>query len=169
VVEHQTGAVIDHQLGWKTVSNRTALQLVPASTDGASQPSEPHRYDEAVEAFLAGYSGETHRAYRYHLQMYRRWCDARGMHPFDARRPDLRAYLAWLQEPARKAPGGWSQSTVQIRINAVRVFYRESVVDEYLLIDPRLYSGQLGRRARGRTIRTTATDSSPRGQVGPDG
>ena len=46
----------------------------------------------ALAGFLAGYSGLTRDAYALDLRQYASWCQRKGLHLFQARRPDIECF-----------------------------------------------------------------------------
>lgn len=104
-----------------------------------------------VESFLSRYSArKTVEAYRQDLEMFRRWCDARGSNPFATQRVDVELYVRWMEKE------GYAPSTRHRRIGAIHVLFKTLILDELVTKDPTIHV------ARPRVERESSTNGLTR-------
>src|SRR5690349_5874693 len=72
------------------VDTDTAIARLPGTAD-----VDP--FLRLVAAFLVGYDRHSLRAYRGDLAAWAQWCAAAGVHPFDARRHHVDAWVRSMQ------------------------------------------------------------------------
>ena len=84
----------------------------------------------ALAGFLAGYSGLTRDAYALDLRQYTTWCQQRGLHLFEARRPDIECFGRDMEARGR------ARATIARRLCTVSGFYRYAVEEELLEHSP---------------------------------
>ena len=94
--------------------------------DGASTEEEL-----AVLGFLAGYRGETVRAYASDLRWWSRWCAKAEVDMLGVTRAHLEGYSAAMQDEL-----GLSPATVARRLTTVCGFYRHCTADGLLARNP---------------------------------
>ena len=93
--------------------------------------------DEAVASYLAGYRGETVRAYSGDLKSWTRWCDAAGVEPLATSRVHIETFARDLEDGRALAP-----ATVARRITTICCFYRHCAAEGVIDRNP----GQFVRR-----------------------
>ncbi len=132
--------------------DRTALRLVPATVVASNTPDADPLLRTALDAFYAEFSGETLRNYRYDVRIFLDWCSWSSLVWSELKRPDMRRFVLWLQEPARNRGKGYAQASIQRRVSTVKSFYQHCVLDELLDKDPTIalklpkIDGELQRR-----------------------
>ena len=84
----------------------------------------------ALAGFLAGYSGLTRQAYELDLRQCASWCGQRGLHLFQARRPDIECFARDLEARGR------ARATVTRRLCTIAGFYKYAVEEELLEHSP---------------------------------
>lgn len=80
--------------------------------------------EEALSSYLAGYGGETVRAYTGDLKSWKHWCTSSGVHPVAATRAHIETYARFLEDARDLAP-----ATVARRITTVCGFYRRCTAE----------------------------------------
>lgn len=93
--------------------------------------------EQAVSSYLAGYRGETVRAYTGDLKSWTHWCTSAGVNPVAATRAHIETYARYLEDARDLAP-----ATVARRITTVCSFYRHCTAEGVIDRDP----GQFVRR-----------------------
>ncbi|MBW9118900.1 tyrosine-type recombinase/integrase [Microbacterium trichothecenolyticum] len=121
----------------------------------------------ARRSFLAHYTGETLKLYTADLRLFFTWCADIGIHPLDARRSTLEAFVRHLEHDRHN-----SGRSIARRFQTLRSFYKLAVADEIIDRDPtpmvRLPKWSIDRttiawlddREMGRLLRQ-AEDTSP--------
>jgi len=84
-----------------------------------------------VSSYLAGYRGETVRAYTGDLKSWTHWCASAGVNPVAATRAHIEAYARYLEDARDLAP-----ATVARRITTVCGFYRHCTAEGVIDRDP---------------------------------
>ena len=99
----------------------SALAVVPSVVPAAPVIVKPTTPAEVAAAFLAGYSGETRKAYARDLRAWSAYLAVVGVDPFDAGRVHVDVF-------AREAEAaGASVATVARRLSALAGFYAYAV------------------------------------------
>jgi integrase/recombinase XerD len=103
-----------------------------ASHGAIETPSAPLQDPALLAAagFLAGYSGTTRVGYTIDLRNYWTWCEANGLHIFNARRPHVELYVRHLEDKP------YARSTIGRRLSTVSMFYRWCTDEELLGRNP---------------------------------
>ncbi|GAA5036920.1 site-specific tyrosine recombinase XerD [Terrabacter aeriphilus] len=91
-------------------------------------------FERMAAAFLAGYPPNSARAYRSDLLAWAQWCADAGVHPFDARRHHVDAWVRALSSSDN--PKTLSPATIRRRMSAVSKFYRYGDEVEVLTYNP---------------------------------
>lgn len=128
-------------------------QLVPATVrwSGAPVPAVDHQdaidrlpgtvsqdpYERLAVAFLLGYPAHSARAYLADLKAWAQWCAANGVHPFDARRHHIDAWVRLLTRDPLPATGRpMLASSIARRLSAISAFYDYGIGVEALNYSP---------------------------------
>jgi len=81
-------------------------------------------YERLAVAFLVGYPRHSARAYLSDLKAWGAWCAGAGVHPFDARRQHVDAWVRVLTtEPLPRTGRPMASSSIARRLSAVSAFY----------------------------------------------
>src|SRR3712207_5671969 len=83
------------------------------------------------EAYLLPYQGSTRTAYLFQLDRWLNWCDAAGLPPLQAGRPDIERFIQYLQREL-----GHQASSVHAAMTPIRGFYRFACAEGYIDRDP---------------------------------
>jgi site-specific recombinase XerD len=84
-----------------------------------------------VAAFLSRWQGNSQIAYSSDVRTFRDWCAENDLHPFDARRVHIEAYVRYLREDRKNVP-----STINRRIISIRQFFEIAIDDDYMVKNP---------------------------------
>ena len=100
-----------------------------------SPADDPYR--RLVMAFLVGYPTHSARAYFSDLKAWGAWCATAGVHPFDARRHHVDAWIRVLQtQPLPRTGRPMAASSIARRLSAVSAFYDYGIGVEVLTFSP---------------------------------
>lgn len=102
-----------------------------APTSALDTPTAP-LLDPALMAaagFLAGYGGTTQAGYRIDLRSWWMWCEEKGLHPFNVRRPHIELWVRSMEDR-------YARSTVGRRLSTVSMFYRWCCDEELIGKNP---------------------------------
>jgi len=81
-------------------------------------------YERLAVAFLVGYPRHSARAYLSDLKAWGAWCAGASVHPFDARRHHVDAWVRVLTtEPLPRTGRPMASSSIARRLSAVSAFY----------------------------------------------
>ena len=113
-----------------TASRHDAIDRLPGASD-----IDP--FERLAMAFLVGYPRHSARAYLADLKAWRSWCAAGGVHPFDARRHHVDAWVRVLTtEPLPRTGRPMAPSSIARRLSAVSAFYDYGIGVEVLGFSP---------------------------------
>jgi integrase/recombinase XerD len=88
-------------------------------------------------AFLVGYPPHSVRAYLPDLKAWGAWCAAAGVHPFDARRHHVDAWIRVLStEPLPRTGKPMANSSIARRLSAISAFYDYGIGVDVLAFSP---------------------------------
>ena len=97
-------------------------------------------FERLAAAFLVGYPPNSARAYGSDLRAWWQWCVDAGVHPFDARRHHVDAWVREMstsvtssRAPARRP---LKPASIRRRLSAVSKFYRYGIEVEVLTHSP---------------------------------
>jgi len=102
-------------------------------------PGSEHQdpYQRLALAFLVSYPDNSARAYLGDLKAWGAWCAAAGVHPFDARRHHVDAWVRVLQsEPLPRSGKPMADSSIARRLSAVSKFYDYGIEAQVLTYSP---------------------------------
>lgn len=100
-------------------------------------PAEFDPFERLAMAFLVSYPRHSARAYLADLKAWRAWCTAAGVHPFDARRHHVDAWVRVLTtEPLPRTSRPMAASSIARRLSAVSAFYDYGIGVEVLGFSP---------------------------------
>ena len=88
-------------------------------------------FDIFVSAFLSRWDGNSHTAYRSDIETWRDWCGGQNLHPFDAKRIHIEAFVRYLRDDREN-----SARTISRRLGTVRQFYEIAIDDDYVTKNP---------------------------------
>lgn len=114
--------------GLVVVDQAAAVGRLPGSVD-----LDP--YWRLSGAFLLGYRENSRKAYRHDLEGWWSWCLRCEVHPFDAQRHHVNAWVRSMEEPPRGAKP-LASSTIRRRLSAVSKFYKYGISVEVLTHSP---------------------------------
>jgi integrase/recombinase XerD len=107
-----------------------AVDRLPGSVD-----QDP--FERLAAAFLVSYPKHSARAYLADLRAWAIWCAGAGVHPFDARRHHLDAWVRALStEPLPRTGRPMAASSIARRLSAVSAFYDYGIGVEVLTFSP---------------------------------
>ena len=110
--------------------NANAVERLPGRAD-----QDP--YERLALAFLVGYPRHSARAYLSDLKAWRAWCAGAGVHPFDARRHHVDAWVRVLTtEPLPRTDRPMASSSIARRLSAVSAFYDYGIGVDVLAFSP---------------------------------
>lgn len=109
------------------VDQAGAVDRLPGSAD-----VDP--YWRLSTAFLLGYRENSRKAYRHDLDAWWSWCLRCGVHPFDAQRHHVNAWVRSMEEPPDSKP--LASSTIRRRLSAVSKLYKYAISVEVLTHSP---------------------------------
>jgi len=99
--------------------------------------AEQDPFERLAMAFLVGYPRHSARAYLADLKAWGAWCAAVGVHPFDARRHHVDAWVRVLTtEPLPRTGRRMASSSIARRLSAVSAFYGYGIGVEVLAFSP---------------------------------
>jgi len=112
------------------VDRAAAVERLPGFPD-----QDP--YERLALAFLVGYPRHSARAYLSDLKAWGAWCAAAGVHPFDARRHHVDAWVRVLTtEPLPRTGRPMASSSIARRLSAVSAFYDYGIGVDVLAFSP---------------------------------
>lgn len=120
-------------------SGTSAVAVVDrsAAVDRLPGSSNDDPYRRLVMAFLVGYPKHSARAHFIDLKAWGAWCAAAGVHPFDARRQHVDAWIRVLQAETLPRTGRpMAASSIARRLSAVSAFYDYGIGVEVLSFSP---------------------------------
>ena len=106
-------------------------------TIDVAEPADRSIVESAVVSYLAGYRGETVRAYSGDLRAWTEWCASSGIAPLAVTRAQIETYARSLQDTQGLLP-----ATVARRVTTVCCFYRHCAAEDLIERNP----GQFVRR-----------------------
>lgn len=110
------------------VDQAGAVDRLPGSAD-----VDP--YWRLSAAFLLGYRENSRKAYRHDLEAWWSWCGRFEVHPFDAQRHHVNAWVRSMEQSSSiTAP--LASSTIRRRLSAVSKFYKYGISVEVLTYSP---------------------------------
>ncbi len=112
--------------------------LDPAATlDRLPGPPDADPFERLALAFLVSYPRHSARAYLADLKAWRAWCTTTGVHPFDARRHHVDAWIRVLStHPLPRTGRPLTTSSIIRRLSAVSAFYDYGISVEPLSFSP---------------------------------
>lgn len=94
-------------------------------------------FERRAIAFLVGYTGSTARAYLVDLRAWHQHCTDMGVHPFDARRHHVDAWVRLLTTEALPRTGRpMASASIARRLSAVSAFYDYGIGVDVLDFSP---------------------------------
>jgi integrase/recombinase XerD len=112
------------------VDPATAIDRLPGSAH-----QDP--YQRLAMAFLVGYPTNSARAYHSDLKAWGTWCAAIGVHPFDARRHHVDAWVRVLSaEPLPRTGQPMAPASIARRLSCLSKFYDYGIGVEVLSFSP---------------------------------
>ncbi len=130
------GEVLPAVVPWSggTVAVEVDRQAAVARLPG-SDGDDP--YLRLVLAFLVGYTRHSARAYLSDLTAWSAWCSSLGVHPFDARRHHVDAWIRVLStEPLPRTRRPLAASSITRRLSAVSACYDYGIGVQVLSFSP---------------------------------
>lgn len=113
-----------------TVDRDAAIARLPGA--GELDP-----FERLAMAFLVSYPRHSARAYLADLKAWRTWCAAAGVHPFDARRHHVDAWIRVLTTaPLVRTGRPRAASSITRRLSAVSAFYDYGIGVDVLGFSP---------------------------------
>ena len=113
-----------------TVDRAAAVDRLPGS--GYQDP-----YERLAVAFLVGYPANSARAYLADLKAWGSWCAAVGVHPFDARRHHVDAWVRVLtSEPLPRTGKSMAPASIARRLSCISKFYDYGIGVDVLAFSP---------------------------------
>ena len=107
-----------------------AVDRLPGSTN-----QDP--YERLAAAFLVGYPTNSARAYLSDLKAWGAWCVGVGVHPFDARRHHVDAWVrAMSSEPLPRTGKPMAPASIARRLSCIAKFYDYGIGVEVLGFSP---------------------------------
>jgi len=137
----QTGFMTDIELVASPVT-WSGVAVVPSSADSITAtdrlPLQGHDpYERLAAAFLAGYPKHSARAYAGDLRAWWSWCSSAGVHPFDARRHHVDAWVRTLSsEPLPRTAKPMGAASIRRRLSAVSKLYKYAIQAGVLTVSP---------------------------------
>ena len=121
-----------------TAVPRPALLAVlsPHSVDRLPGTAADHPYFRLAMAFLAEYPANSARSYRADLRLWWNWCAVLGVHPFDAQRHHVSAWVRSLTTEAQGNGKPSTNATVARRLSALSAFYAYAITENVLADSP---------------------------------
>lgn len=109
---------------------RHAVEVLPG--DDNQDP-----FERLAAAFLVSYTGSTARAYLTDLKAWAQWCAGLGVHPFDARRHHVDAWIRRLSSEQLPRTGQpMAPASIARRLSAVSAFYDYGISVDVLALSP---------------------------------
>ncbi len=116
-----------------TVDRTAAVERLPGT-------EEHDPFERLAMAFLVGYPPNSARAYGGDLRAWWQWCVDAGVHPFDARRHHVDAWVRAMSMPASssatQSKKPLNPASIRRRLSAVSKFYRYGIEVEVLTYSP---------------------------------
>lgn len=113
-----------------TASRHDAVDRLPGTAD-----VDP--FQRLAAAFLVGYPRHSARAYLADLKAWGTWCAGAGVHPFDARRHHIDAWIRVLStQPLPRSGRPMAPSSIARRLSAVSAFYDYGIGVDVLGFSP---------------------------------
>jgi len=113
-----------------TVDRAAAVDRLPGS--GYQDP-----YERLAVAFLVGYPASSARAYMTDLKAWGSWCAAVGVHPFDARRHHVDAWVRVLTSELLPRTGkSMAPASIARRLSCISKFYDYGIGVDVLAFSP---------------------------------
>lgn len=113
-----------------SVDRAGAVERLPGHAD-----QDP--FERLAMAFLVSYPRHSARAYLSDLKAWGAWCAAAGVHPFDARRHHVDAWVRVLTtEPLPRTGKPMAASSIARRLSAVSAFYDYGIGVDVLGFSP---------------------------------
>jgi hypothetical protein len=113
-----------------TVDRAAAVDRLPGS--GYQDP-----YERLAVAFLVGYPASSARAYLSDLKAWGSWCAAVGVHPFDARRHHVDAWVRVLTSELLPRTGkSMAPASIARRLSCISKFYDYGIGVDVLAFSP---------------------------------
>ena len=134
VVVTEPGAVVVPR--W---SGRSGPAVVNPSAAVARLPGGPDQdpFVRLARAFIAAYPDNSALAYRLDLRAWQAWCAALAVHPFNARRHHVDAWIRVLsKQPLARTGRPLSPASINRRLSAVSKFYTYGIEVEVLRYSP---------------------------------
>lgn len=115
--------------------------VVPVDRSAAVEclPGRPEQdpFERLAMAFLVSYPRHSARAYVSDLKAWGAWCAAADVHPFDARRHHVDAWVRVLTtEPLPRTGKPMASSSIARRLSAVSAFYDYGIGVDVLAFSP---------------------------------
>lgn len=108
----------------------TAIERLPGTAD-----RDP--FERLAMAFLVSYPRHSARAYLADLKAWGAWCHGAGVHPLDARRHHVDAWVRVLStEPLPRTGRPMAASSIARRLSAVSAFYNYGIGVDVLSFSP---------------------------------
>ena len=120
----------------------SGVAVVPSSADSIAAtdrlPLVGHDpYERLAAAFLAGYPKHSARAYGGDLRAWWSWCSSAGVHPFDARRHHVDAWVRSLSsEPLPRTGKPMGPASIRRRLSAVSKLYKYGISVGVFTVSP---------------------------------
>ncbi len=112
------------------VDRAAAIGRLPGSLD-----ADP--FERLAAAFLVAYPRHSARAYLVDLKAWASWCACGGLHPFDARRHHVDAWVRVLSsEPLPRTGRPMATSSIARRLSALSAFYDYGIGVDVLAFSP---------------------------------
>jgi integrase/recombinase XerD len=128
--------VLPHLPRWSAPAVAVATDRHEAIARLPGSPDDDAFYRLAM-AFLAGYPANSARAYRVDLRAWASCCEAAAVHPFEARRHHVDAWVRVLEtEPLARTGRTMSPASIARRLSALAKFYRYGIEVEVLTYSP---------------------------------
>lgn len=113
-----------------TLDRAGAIQLLPG--DDTQDP-----FTRLAAAFLLGYRRHSARGYLADLRAWAAWCAQLGVHPFDARRHHVDAWIRHLEsEPLTRTGRPMAPASIARRLSAISQLYDYGISVDVLTFSP---------------------------------
>lgn len=110
--------------------------LSPLSVDRLPGTAADDPYFRLALAFLAEYPANSARSYRADLRLWWNWCAHLGVHPFDAQRHHVSAWVRSLTTEVQGNGKTSTSATVARRLSALSAFYAYAITENVLASSP---------------------------------
>lgn len=126
-------------VAWSGPTNLARLVVDEQNAAVAKLPggADVDPFERLAAAFIVGYPANSQRAYLGDLRSWARWCMTMDVHPFDARRHHVDAWVrALTTAPTERTGKPMASASVRRRLSAVSKFYKYGIEVGVLTYSP---------------------------------